>query len=291
MTAGIGIALAFVAMLSWGFGDFMIQKSTRKVGDWETLFIITAFGTIVLLPFVLGRLPLLLQEPKGLLILLGGAIILTGAAIFQLESFRKGKLAVVEPILPFEIPAAAVMAFLVLGDAVTAIQFALIGTLIIGLCLVSYARKGVSKRILAEKGIYLGLIGAALMGFADFFLGWGSRVIDPIMANFVLDIVMAAVSMFYLLSTGRLAQVSKDLRTSPTLLITMSISDNVGWVAYAFAMSVVPIAVATGLSESSVIIAVMLGLFINREKLHFHQKIGLAVAVISALVLAAITSA
>ena len=36
MTAGIGIALAFVAMLCWGFGDFMIQKSTRKVGDWET---------------------------------------------------------------------------------------------------------------------------------------------------------------------------------------------------------------------------------------------------------------
>jgi uncharacterized membrane protein len=144
---------------------------------------------------------------------------------------------------------------------------------------------------LAEKGIYLGLIGAALMGFADFFLGWGSRVIDPIMANFVLDLVMAVVSMVYLFSTGRLAQVSKDLHASPVLLISMSISDNVGWVAYAFAMSIVPIAVATGLSESSVIIAVLLGLFINREKLHFHQKIGLAVAVISALVLAAITSA
>jgi uncharacterized membrane protein len=291
MTAGIGIALAFVAMLSWGFGDFMIQKSTRKVGDWETLFIITAFGTIVLLPFVLGRLPALVYDPKGLFILIGGAITLTAAAIFELESFRKGKLAVVEPILPFEIPAAAIMAFLVLGDVVNALQFILVGALIIGLCLVSYARKGVSKRLLAEKGIYLGLIGAILMGFADFFLGWGSRVVDPIMANFVLDFVMAAVSMFYLLSRGRFARVANDLRANPTLLITMSISDNVGWIAYAFAMSIVPIAVATGLSESSVIIAVLLGLFINKEKLHVHQKVGLIVAIAAALTLAAITSA
>ena len=291
MTAGVGIALAFVAMLCWGFGDFLIQKSTRKLGDWETLFIITAFGTIVLFPFVLGRLPALAADPKGLLILIGGAIILTAAAIFELESFRKGKLAVVEPILPFEIPAAAIMAFLVLGDVVTPLQFILVGALIIGLCLVSYARKGVSKRLLAEKGIYLGFIGAALMGFADFFLGWGSRVVDPIMANFVLDFVMAAVSMFYLLSRGRFARVANDLRENPVLLLTMSISDNVGWIAYAFAMSIVPIAVATGLSESSVIIAVLLGLFINKERLHLHQKIGLVIAIAAALILAAITSA
>ena len=37
MSISVGIGLAFVAMLCWGFGDFLIQRSTRKVGDIEAL--------------------------------------------------------------------------------------------------------------------------------------------------------------------------------------------------------------------------------------------------------------
>jgi hypothetical protein len=36
---GIGVGFAFIAMLCWGVGDFLIQKSARKLGDWETLFV------------------------------------------------------------------------------------------------------------------------------------------------------------------------------------------------------------------------------------------------------------
>lgn len=38
MSIEIGIILAFLAMVFWGFGDFLIQRSTRTVGDAETLF-------------------------------------------------------------------------------------------------------------------------------------------------------------------------------------------------------------------------------------------------------------
>lgn len=48
-----GIIFAFIAMIGWGFGDFFIQKSTRKVGVWATIFIITLLGFIVLTPFAL----------------------------------------------------------------------------------------------------------------------------------------------------------------------------------------------------------------------------------------------
>jgi drug/metabolite transporter (DMT)-like permease len=47
----IGIGMAFIAMLCWGVGDFLIQKSTRKLGNVETLFLITFFGAIVLFTF------------------------------------------------------------------------------------------------------------------------------------------------------------------------------------------------------------------------------------------------
>jgi drug/metabolite transporter (DMT)-like permease len=50
-------------------------------------------------------------------------------------------------------------------------------------------------------------------------------------------------------------------------------------------MSLSPIAIVTALSESYIIIAVILGLSLNKEKIGKHQKVGLAIALISAITL------
>ncbi len=55
-------------------------------------------------------------------------------------------------------------------------------------------------------------------------------------------------------------------------------------------MTMIPIAVATGFSEISGIIAVLLGIFVNHEKLQEHQKAGLIIALFSAMILAFITA-
>lgn len=291
MLAQAGIALVIIAMLSWGIGDFLIQKSSRRLGDWETLFAITAFGTIILIPFVWRNIPELFANSRDLYILAGSGVFLTAAALFEIESFKRGKMAVVEPMLPFEIPTASILAFLILGDRITPIQLWLIAALIIGLFLVSFRGRILSLKFLAEKGVFLGLMGAALMGVADFFMGWGSRATDPLMANFVINIVMALFSGSFLLASGRMGKTFRDLRATRGLALMMSISDNIGWIAYAFAMSMIPIAVATGLSEASVIVAVLLGIFVSKERLQNHQRFGLVVALASAILLAFVTSA
>src|SRR3989344_1304783 len=112
MNISVGIGLAFVAMLCWGFGDFLIQRSTRKIGDWETLFFITAFGAVVLAPFVYKDIPSLFTEvSRTTYILLGASVILLIAALLDFEALKKGKLAVVEPIWSSEVPVAALLSF------------------------------------------------------------------------------------------------------------------------------------------------------------------------------------
>jgi len=273
-------------MLSWGIGDFFIQKSTRKLGDWETLFVITLFGTLILIPFVYRSLFLVLSDSRSLYVLVGSALLLTAAAVFEFESFRRGKMSVVEPMLPFEIPAASVLAFVLLGDRITSLQFGLIVTLIVGLFLVSFRGRVFSLRYFVERGVFLGLLGAGLMGAADFLLGWGSRIADPLTANFVLNVVMVLCSGAVIVATGRSKRLLSDIRENRGVILIMSISDNVAWVGYAFAMSIIPIAIATGLSEASCIVAVLLGIFINREKLQRHQSVGLIIALASAIILA-----
>ncbi len=286
----IAIGFAVIAMLSWGIGDFLIQKSARKIGDWETIFVIAAFGTLILIPFVWKNIPALFSDMNGFCILLGSALVLLLASMLWIEACRVGKMSVVEPALPFEIPAASVLALLILGEKISAFQLVLIIALILGLFLISFRGKIFSFRHVAEKGFLLAFIGSMFMGAGDFLIGWGARETDPLTAYFVVSIVMAVVSASFLLVQGRFRKTLKDIRGNKALLLTMAITDNIAWIGYAFAMTIIPIAVATGLSEASVIVAVMLGLFVNKERLQKHQKVGLFVALASAIVLAFITA-
>lgn len=285
----IGIGLAFVAMLCWGFGDFLIQRSTRKIGNWETLFIICGFGTLVLLPFVWKNIPeLFVGDIAPLAILFGGAVILLIAALLDFEALRIGKISVVEPIWSLEIPAATVLAFLILGERITTFQTVIIVLLIVGLILVSLKEKYSVKKFFVEKGVVIAFFAAIVMGVANFFIGWGARVSDPLMVNFIINIFITIVTGIYLLKTGKLKKTFRDLSSNRSLLLPMAISDNAAWIAFAFAMSLAPIAIAVALSESYIIVAVLLGIFINKERLQRHQKFGLIMAFISAIVLASV---
>lgn len=290
MSISVGIGLAFVAMLCWGIGDFWIQRSTRKVGDTAALFFITLFGAVVLFPFVYQDIPALFSESRETLIVLAVlCVVLLLAALLDFEALRVGKLAVVEPIWSFEVPVAGLLAFFILGERVSALQMFLIVGLLVGLALVSLKKQFRLRHLLLERGTTLALLGAIMMGAANFFMGWGARLSDPLMANFVSDVFIAVVTGVFLLVSGRLHRTLRDVRVNRGVLLQMSVADKAAWVAFAFAMTLAPIGIAVALSESYIIIAVLLGLAVNRERLAFHQKAGLVVAIAAAVTLAALT--
>lgn len=285
-----GIILAIVAMIGWGFGDFFIQKSVRKFDNWQPLFIITLFGAIVLLPFVWSDIPSLIGNINSLWIVLVASVILFVAAVLDFEALKRGKLDVVEPIWSLEIPISALLAFFVVRESVGLWQLLLIASLIIGLVLVSVKSLKFSSRVLLEKGVIIAVIAALVMGVANFFVGWGARASDALMMNFVLNVVVAIFSLIFIIYQRNTRKMLNNLKKDKLLWLGMCIFDNVAWIAFAFAMVLAPIAVTVALSDSYIIIAVLLGMFVNKEKLHKHQYIGLVVALASAIVLAVITS-
>ncbi|MBI3333956.1 DMT family transporter [Candidatus Pacearchaeota archaeon] len=285
MSLSLGILLAFAAMLCWGFGDFLIQKSTRRFGDWETLFIICLFGLVAVFPFVyrdLGNFFIL----ENLSILLVPSVLMLVAALLEFEAFKKGKLSVIEPLLSFEIPVSGVLAFFIIQEVITIQQSLLIGSLIIGLFLVSLRSYHLEKHIWLERGVFFALFGAAFMGITNFAVGFAARATDPLVINWVIDLFLTIVSGAYLLKTGSLRKLWSDVKRHKVFALKMSLFDNAAWIAFTYAMVLAPIAIAVALSESYIIIAVLLGMYVNRESLHYHQKIGLVLAVIAAIVLA-----
>ena len=222
MHANIGIALGLVAMICWGFGDFAMQRSIRRLGDWETLFVLTFFGAIIIYPFV-GRDVAMLNArvDASYFILIGTALILMAATLLTFEGFKHGKISVLEPLFSFEIPAASVLAFAVLNDHISWLQAAVIAVLTIGLFLVSFREKTVSKKMFLEKGVAIFFVGAILTGFADFLLGWGSRTTNPLLATFVLNLIIAALSLIYILIRRQGGDLLANMRSGTKLLLVM----------------------------------------------------------------------
>lgn len=287
MGVELGIVFAFAAMLAWGFGDFLIQKSTRKFGDWETLFLISFFGAIVLFPFVYKDLPILFSfQDNSLLILVSASLVILFAALLDFEALKRGKLSVVEPIYALEIPIAAFLAFFILKEVISSYQLLLIILLMFGLILISLKSYHFSRKIWLEKGVILVFLGTIFMGAANFLVGVGARITDALMINWFMSIFMAIITFSYILSKKRATKMGRDLLSEKKLLFSMCLLDNIAWVAFAFAMTLAPIAIAVALSESYIIIAVLLGMFVNKENLRLHQKVGLVISIIAAITLA-----
>ncbi len=288
MILAIGITLAFLAMLCWGFGDFLIQKSTRKFGDVETLFLISLFGAIILFPFIYLNLLEVMQSSKQLLILIVTSLLLLVAALLDFEALKRGKLVVVEPIYALEIPIASFLAFFIVKETISTTQTALIVSLVVGLILVSLKGSHFTKKVWLEKGVILVLLGTLFMGGTNFMVGIGSRAAGPLMVNWFIATFTAIICIVIMIKNKRLSFV-KHLRKNKKLLISMCLLDNIAWVAFAFAMTIAPISIAVALSESYILIAALLGIYINKELLKKHQIVGLGLAIISAITLAAIT--
>jgi len=289
MVLSLGLLFCFLAMFGWSFGDFFIQKSARKIGNWETLFLVTFTGAIILFPFIYKEIPISFSQVRVVSIILGASLVLFFAALLDLESLKLGKLAVVEPIWSWEIPVGALLAYFIFKENLSLYQVILIVCLVSGLFLVSLRSLDVVKKILLEKAVFLAFASATIMGAANFLIGWGARVTTPLMINWTINVVVALLCLFYILVKKKGKNILKNVKKYPKIIFGMCLFDNLAWIALAYAMVLIPIAIAVSLSESYIIIGVLLGVFINKERIKPHQIMGIVLAVLAAIILAAIS--
>jgi len=285
MSHYLGILFAFIALISWGFGDFFIQKTTRVVGSWKALFFIGIVGLIGLFPFVKNDLVSLNSANILLLGLLGVVVIF--AALFDFEALRQGKIAIVEPIIGLELPITVGLSIAIANESLSFLQLFLVGIVFVGIILAITAHHThlqYHKRIF-ERGAILAGIGAIGMALTNFLVGVSSQGISPLITIWFAHSLLAVVCGVYILYKGEFKNLIYDFKKYPKPIIGQSILDNVAWVSFAKATTYIPIAIATTISESYIALAVLLGLFVNREKLRTHQIVGVTLAIIGVITL------
>ena len=287
MNFALGILFAIGALVFWGFGDFLIQKTTRKLGDWKTLFVISLFGLIILTPFVYKDLEML---NGNFLLFIGASATLLIAAMLDFEALKKGKLAIVEPALALEVLVSIIFAFIIINEVLNFKQIVLVICIILGITLVSLKSFHLKRRAWIEKGAILGMIGAIFMGATNFLVGFTSRITNPLIITWFYSLFLTTICLAYLIANKKFGKLVSDFKRHKKLILAVSSFDNAAWICFAFAMTLIPIAIAVALSESYIALATLLGLMLNNEKLLTHQKIGIALTLASVIVLAVITA-
>lgn len=285
----MGFLFAFIALISWGVGDFLIQKETRRFGDWATLFFIDLFAFIGLLPFVWNDLSSLGQNLNGLFILVLASLTITAAALLDFEALKTGKIAIIEPINAFEIIVTTALSTFIANEILSRFQGIFLALIIVGIVLVATRSLTHIKNIKAEKGVFVALIAMVAMGTANFLFGIGTRSVGPLMINWFTSAFSVVFVSIYFFANSRWTEVASDWRRGKKIISAVGIIDNTAWLSFSAATLYLPIAVATGISESYIALAALLGIFFNREKLRIHQKLGLAVVLASVIILATIS--
>jgi drug/metabolite transporter (DMT)-like permease len=79
------------------------------------------------------------------------------------------------------------------------------------------------------------------------------------------------------------------IKKHPRESFALAVLDNGAWVLYSLSMTLIPISLSTTISGAYIILTILLGVTINKEKLLGHQWAGVIVAVISVLTLSIIS--
>ena len=280
----LGLVFAIAAMLFWAIGDFSIQRGTRRFGDQATLFLIGFVGMIGILPFIYGDLAAVFDGFNFELLLLLSAVSFF-SALFLFEGLKRGKLAVIETVFGIELPFTVGFSVVLGGENLQPVIYTLIAAIFMGLVLTAARDIGRFNRALFEKGVVLAGIGSIGMGLMNFLTGYGSRTISPLLTIWFVHSFLAVVCFSYLAYRGELRMLAQRILRFPKTAASLSIFDNCAWISYAFSMAYIPISIATAISESYIALAVLLGIFVNREHIKAHQIIGISVVLFGVIIL------
>lgn len=285
----IGLLFSFFAFLGWGIGDFLIQKSTRKINAIRTLFYISSSSSMILLPFIYKNIFLLTYENIFLLFIT--SIVLFVYAIILFNAFRVGKLGIVEPIISFELLVTILLSVFIGGEILKGKLLLPVFMIILGIFLTSGGKINIIKhKYILEKGSLLAITAAILSGLSNFLIGSNAGKIDPILTIWFTHLILGISCFFIMFFKNEIYEIKHDLKTHPYLIIASSFFDNLAWVSYAVAATLIPIYLVVTISESYIILAILLGYLLNKEKMKQHQKIGMFIVIPAMLYLCYITS-
>jgi drug/metabolite transporter (DMT)-like permease len=128
-------------------------------------------------------------------------------------------------------------------------------------------------------------VAAIGMSFTNFLTAASSKQISPLMAIWVPWVIFAVLSLFFIWKREGLGKFARNAVKFKRLVLAEGIFDTMAWLFFAFAVFHAKLSVTIAITESWPVIAIFLGLLINRERIGLHQYFGAGIALGASILL------
>ncbi len=284
------ISYAFVAMVLWGVSDFSMQYFVRKIGRIATLTWVGIFGTVVLFPFVKDDLWIIFNI-NNLYFLFFLALLHILSALLLFSAFKHGKLSVVETVMVAELPLTIFWGMLFFKEVLTFEQFLIVGSILGGIVLASLQKqKSKIKQIFSsqhwvEKGVFLAMGAVLVISLINYFTATNARLTTPYLAIWFPWFVFTIFSLAFLIMKRDVKRAFHNLQKNWIPILLMCIANCIAWISFSIASTKINFSLLSAISLCYPMIAIFLGVVINKEKLSKTQYTGAIIALFCSLLL------
>jgi len=299
MATSLPVVLAFGAMILWSIGDFLIQRTSKKLGSLETLIFLNLISAVILFPFIVkGLSKLNWQNITPLFIL---SILEFAFGLTLLKAYEKGKLSVVVAIMTIELPLTVTWGILFFKERLSIVQIVLIIIIFAGVFFIAREKLNVWQKILTffsgrsrlEKGALIALAAAFFSSFFNLFIAINVKEVSPFMTLWLpwtLNLVWLFI--FFFIKNGpakSILMLKNHAREYKYLIVYGAVIDTFAWLCYAGAVAQKELSITTAITESYPALAMFLGIKFNKEKISGLQYIGALLALGGSVVIALIS--
>lgn len=277
-----GFALGATAALIWGVADILVVQAARRVGFFRTLLAVQASGVVLLtlLAFLLGE-ELSLSAGQWAAIAGLGALSI-GAYVGFYKALELGPIAIVSPIASSNGAMIVVLAVVVLGETLSAVQALGIALVLVFIVLASVEPAAV--RFSGGSGIRLALAATVVFGLYLFALttltedlGW----LLPILLT--RAVAVALMAAFF---TARPDGEQRPLRGLVLLgCVVAGALDAVGYLLFNRGAEIGEVAITSAAASSYPLIPILVGLIAYRERIAWYQLVGVGGVLVGMVVL------
>jgi drug/metabolite transporter (DMT)-like permease len=268
-----GFVLGTLSAIAWGLADVLVTYLSRRGGFFKTLLLSQIFGLalLVVVALALDDLPGPAVAQLLALVALGPVAVAAYAGFYR--ALELGPIAIVSPIASANGAVVVLLAVLVLGESLTAVQ-ALGCVLVLGFIVLA-ARE--PRSAAAEggdgSGIRLALIASIAFGGYLFVLatmsdelGW---LVPILIARSVTVAIVSAVAVARPPpSPGALGRLGLLGCVGAGLL------DASGYLVYNRGAEIGEVAITSAAASAYPVIPILVGLLALRERIAWHQLVG-----------------
>jgi drug/metabolite transporter (DMT)-like permease len=268
-----GFVLGTLSAIAWGFADVLVTYLSRRGGFFRTLLFtqVVGVGVLVVLAISLDELPA--PSTIQLLALAGLAPVAALAYGGFYRALELGPIAIVSPIASSNGAVVVLLAVLVLGESLSGLQA--LGCLLVLGFIVLAALEPKGEETEDASGIRFALVASLAFGGYLFVLatfseelGW---LVPILIARSMTVAILAAVAVTRPPPTpgsyGRIGILGCAIAGA---------LDAGGYLAFNRGAEIGEVAITSAAAASYPVIPILFGLFALRERIAWHQLVGVA---------------